>query len=201
MPSSSINASYSLLFSKSAFGFRALVILLIWKNWKQYYKIKNQLQILCILNLIKFGDLKICILGSTILSFFYSSEYKVFEVDILHGCGIYYWLHPRFFFQYYLKLKFFLLIFLNKQDPWSSGAPNLYSLFSCIAAVSPSIHTCLSSCHNANKFAQLVCTVTLDNWSLKVVLLTILGRADILLRVRWGWRGFGVSWFKGQDPL
>jgi hypothetical protein len=45
-------------------------------------------------NLIKFGDLKHTY-RSTFLLFFYSSEYKIFGIYILHVCGIIHELHPK----------------------------------------------------------------------------------------------------------
>jgi hypothetical protein len=41
----------------------------------------------------KFEDLKIYILRFTYLSFLCTQNYKVFEIDILHICGINYYLH------------------------------------------------------------------------------------------------------------
>ena len=57
-----------------------------------YSKVHKKLQ-----SPIKFSDLKICKLTSTYLSFLCSSEYKVFEVDFLHVCGILYRLHLGLF--------------------------------------------------------------------------------------------------------
>ena len=106
---------------ESVFGSRAPVILLQLRKLKKFTSFrkklkapnivndvsttsaKKQLQIFCILsykkitNLIKFEDLKMCILRSTLLSFLCSSEYIVFEfVFFLHGCEIHYYLHARF---------------------------------------------------------------------------------------------------------
>ena len=61
------------------------------------YKIaKYQLEMVCILSYTKiiksnkFGDLKICILRSTLFTFLCNSEYKIFETDFLHVCNIHY---------------------------------------------------------------------------------------------------------------
>jgi hypothetical protein len=64
-------------------------------------------------NLIKVGDLKICILRSTCLSVLCSSEYKVFDINILHVCGIHHWLHPEQKMHFYLKLANMIFEFLK----------------------------------------------------------------------------------------
>ena len=56
-------------------------------------------------------------------SFSCSLEYKIFEVDILHGWGIHHFLHLRLF-QYFETCKY--IYFLDEQDHWSSGAKSIF---------------------------------------------------------------------------
>jgi hypothetical protein len=79
-----------------------------------------------ITNLTKFGYFKSYFYRSTILSFLYSPEYKVFEIDILHVCRIIHGLHSNTFFQFFFKLINIILIFLIWQEHWSSRAKNLH---------------------------------------------------------------------------
>ena len=63
-------------------------------NYVSHKRVKNQLQIRCILGYIKMRNLKIYIFRSTLLSFSCRPNYNVFEVDFLHVCDTYHWLHP-----------------------------------------------------------------------------------------------------------
>jgi hypothetical protein len=70
-------------------------------------------------------DLKICILTSTHFSLFFSSKYKLFEIDILHVCGIHHRPYPGFF-SICCKNKYFF--FQNRQDHSCLEAKNLHSI-------------------------------------------------------------------------
>ena len=69
--------------------------------------VKSRHEILCIMgytkmtNLIKFGDLKHASTDRYFCYFFYSSGFKVFEIDILHICGIIRGLHQDIFFNFF----------------------------------------------------------------------------------------------------
>ena len=84
-----------------------------------YTKIKNPWQ---------FGDLKICILRSKLLSFLCRTVYRVFELDFLQVCGIHHWLHLRIFSQFLKTCKYCFRFFLKHRDHWCPGARNLLSL-------------------------------------------------------------------------
>ena len=55
---------------------------------KYQFQIPNIMTYTKMKNVIKFGDSKICILTSKLLSFLCKTVYKVFEVDFLQICGI-----------------------------------------------------------------------------------------------------------------
>ena len=95
---------------------------------------KYQVQIHCIIgykkmtNLVKFGELKMCILISTLLSFLCSPEYNVFELDILNGCWIHHYLNSRFFLMFFETYNFYFYFFKqagslelgNTKSPYTS---------------------------------------------------------------------------------
>ena len=63
------------------------------KKWCTHNHVKNQLQILCILsyikmrNMIKFEDLKMCILRSTLLSFCVARNTKYLKLEFYTVVG------------------------------------------------------------------------------------------------------------------
>ena len=58
------------------------------KRVKYQFQIPNIMTYTKMRNVIKIGDLKICIFRSKLLSFLCRTVYKVFEVDFLQVCGI-----------------------------------------------------------------------------------------------------------------
>jgi len=63
-----------------------------------------------------FCDLKSLYYRSTILSFFCSSKYTLFQIEILHVCGTHHWLHPDLFLEFFETQKYDFLYFFKKRD-------------------------------------------------------------------------------------
>ena len=106
-------------------------------NSVSHKRVKYQFQTLNIMsytkmtNLWQFGDLKICILRSKLLSFLCTTVYKVFELNFLQVCGIYHWLHFLFFFTIFENLQIVFSNFFKHWDHWCLGAQNLLSQTFC----------------------------------------------------------------------